>query len=114
MRLLKPNSTTHSENSPVCSVDDYPLEMKDIGAAIISLNGRYPEEGRAINHETKEILFVLEGTGKIVIEDEEFELKKECIAAIEPGERYYLEGDNMKSYVINTPEFDPSQHKYVS
>ena len=112
MKYFKPTDIHTKQNTPDCTADEFALELGHIGAAIIHLNGRYPEKGRALNHESLEMVYVLKGEGKVVIEGEEYTLTEGTLFAVEPGEKYYLEG-NMDTFVVNTPEFEVSQHEWI-
>ena len=80
--------------------------------AVADINGRYPLEGRIVNEVCKEIGYIIEGEGIIVIEDQEIKLKKGSAVLINSGERYYWEG-KMKMLISCTPEWYPEQHRDV-
>ena len=69
MKTVKKEQTKRFENSPTCVALEYPIGDKDINGAVIELNGRYPEMGRVVNTECKEIAYIIEGNGLIVIEE---------------------------------------------
>lgn len=54
----------------------------------------------------------MEGSGKIVVEGKEIELNEKDLILLEPGERFYWEG-NMKMLVPCNPAWYPEQHKEV-
>lgn len=70
-----------------CTVTEYPLlGEKNIDFAIATLSGRYPENGFVINTLSKELAYVSEGVGKLVIEGKTIELKSGDVLLIEAGE----------------------------
>jgi mannose-6-phosphate isomerase-like protein (cupin superfamily) len=85
---------------------------KDINVAYVEIRGRYPDKGRVTNEVCKEMAYITEGKGKIVVEGEEIELNELDLILLEPGERYYWEG-NLKMVVPCTPAWYPEQHKEV-
>ena len=99
----------------VSSTTIWEYEMKDgqINGAIAVIDGRYPEKGRVVNEESKELVFVLEGKGRLVIEGKEIKLHEGDLLLIEPGERYFWQG-KMKIFMANTPKWKPEQHKFVN
>jgi len=67
---------------------------KDIDMSDVEISGRYPDGGRVVNEVCKELIFVQNGSGKIVIEGEEISLEKGDQALINPGEKYFYDGKN--------------------
>jgi mannose-6-phosphate isomerase-like protein (cupin superfamily) len=112
MKIVYKNQTKKFKNSEVCTALEYPMEDKDINGAVIELAGRYPDKGRTVNLECKEMAFVIEGKGKVVIEGKEVELNEGDLVLIEPGEKFFWQG-NLKMFVPCTPSWTPEQHKQV-
>jgi len=54
----------------------------------------------------------MEGSGKIVVEGKEVILNEKDLILLEPGEKYYWEG-NMKMLVPCAPAWYSEQHKEV-
>jgi len=113
MKVVYRNQTKKFKNSQVCTAIEYPLGDKSINGAIIELNGRYPDKGRVVNLKCKELAYVVKGSGKLVVEGEEVTLKEDDLAFIEPGEKYYWDG-NMTMFTPCSPAWYPEQHKEVS
>lgn len=112
MKIIHENQTKKFKNSDACIATEYPLEDKDINVAFVEVLGRYPEEGRVTNEKCKELAYITEGSGKIVVEGEEILLNEKDLILLEPGERYYWEG-NMKMLVPCAPAWYPEQHKEI-
>ncbi|HBY20584.1 MAG: hypothetical protein A2Y24_06180 [Clostridiales bacterium GWE2_32_10] len=112
MNILHKEEGTKVELAEECTVLEYHLNDKDINVAVADINGRYPLEGRIVNEVCKEIGYIIEGEGIIVIEDQEIKLKKGSAVLINSGERYYWEG-KMKMLISCTPEWYPEQHRDV-
>jgi len=93
MKVVHRSQTEEHRNSEVCLAVEYPLGDKDINGAVIKLAGRYPGEGRVVNRECKEMAYVVSGSGRLVVEGEELELEEGSLVLIEPGERYFWEGN---------------------
>jgi hypothetical protein len=98
-------------NGKNCVVFEYPIDDKINGAAI-EISGRFPENGKLMNLECKEMIYILDGSGKIFIEDKEINLEKKCIILIEPKEKYFWQG-NFKAFFSCTPAWYPEQSKKV-
>lgn len=112
MREVRKDQAREHKNSNVCLAIEYPLGDEDINGAVIKLSGRYPDEGRVVNEECKELAYVISGSGVLVIEGKKVELSEGDMVLIEPGERYYWDG-SMTMFVPCTPAWSPEQHKEV-
>ena len=112
MKIIYKNQTKTFKNSDVCTAIEYPLGDDDINGAIIKLSGRYPDKGRVVNLKCKELAYIIEGSGRAVVEEKEVKLNKGDLVLIEPGEKYFWEG-NLIMFVPCTPAWYPEQHKEV-
>jgi len=111
MIIKKENRVVH-KNSDKCIAYEYSIEDKDINIAYIEIDGRYPDKGRVTNTECKEMLFVVEGSGKVVVEGKEIALNTHDVALILPNQKYYFEG-KLKMVMPCSPAWFPKQHKEV-
>ncbi len=112
MKTVHKNQTEKFKNSDSCIAIEYPLKDNDINGAVIELSGRYPDEGRVVNLKCKELAYIIEGSGKLVVEEKEVKLEEGDLVLIEPGEKYFWEG-NLKMFIPCTPAWYPEQHKEV-
>lgn len=112
MKEIRKDQTQRFKNSPVCTAIEYPLGDEDINGAVIELAGRYPDEGRVVNEKCKGLSFIISGSGKVVVEGKEVELQEGDMVLIEPGERYYWDGE-MTMLMSCTPAWSPEQYKEV-
>ncbi|MBU3924679.1 cupin domain-containing protein [Patescibacteria group bacterium] len=112
MKIIRKNQTKIFKNSEACVAIDYWTDDKDINGAVIELNGRYPDKGRVMNLECKEMAYVIKGSGKVSIEGVETEINKGSLILIEPGEKFFWEG-NMTMFMPCAPAWYPEQYKEV-
>jgi len=112
MKVTHKNQTKEHKNSDVCVAIEYPMGDKDINGAVVKLNGRYPDKGRVMNLKCKEMAYIIKGSGRVVVEGKETRLQGEDLVLIEPGERYFWDG-NMTMFVPCVPAWYPEQHKEV-
>jgi len=110
MKVIHKSQTEKFKNSELCMATEYPLGDKDINGAVIELTGRYPEKGRVVNLRCKELTYVISGSGKVVVEGKEINLQEGDLVLVEPGERYFWDG-NMTMFVFCVPAWYPDQHK---
>jgi mannose-6-phosphate isomerase-like protein (cupin superfamily) len=113
MKVVHKNQAIKFINSDVCSGRQYNIGDKDIDGAIININGRYPNKNFMVNLRCKELAYIIKGTGKVAIENQEFILQEGDLAFINKGEKYYWEG-NMTMFMPCTPAWYTEQHKAVN
>src|SRR3989338_9518981 len=112
MKIIHKNQTKKFKNSENCIAIEYPLGDKDINGAIVELTGRYPNKGRIVKLKCKELAYVIKGSGKIVVENEEINLKEGDLILIEPREKYFWDG-NLTMFISSIPAWYLNQHKEV-
>lgn len=112
MKFINKNQTKIFKNSEACTVIDYWTDDKDINGAVIELSGRYPDKGRAMNLECKEMAYIIKGSGRVVVEGEETKLNEGDLVLISPGEKFFWEG-NMQIFMPCTPAWHHEQYKAV-
>jgi mannose-6-phosphate isomerase-like protein (cupin superfamily) len=98
------------QNGPSCEVFEYPHHDPEIDGALIRIHGLYPEDGWARNTRSKELAYILEGSGKVRFESEERELKKGDMIIIPQNEWFAWEG-NFEMLVVCAPAFRPEQYE---
>jgi len=107
--VTQKNSEVHSLSSS-CTVHEYPIGDHDINGAVAHVHGRYPEQGFVANTEVKEMAYVISGSGKLCFNTIEIILNTGDTVIINPGEKYYWQGD-MQLFLACTPAWYPEQHK---
>lgn len=112
MKIIRKNQAKVFKNSEACTAIEYPMGDKDINGAVIELNGRYPEKNRVVNLKCKELAYIIKGSGRVVIEGKEIKLNEGSLVLIEPGEKFFWEG-NMTMFMPCAPAWYPEQYKEV-
>jgi len=112
MRIIKQDQTQVFKNSDMMTSREYPFGDKDINAAVIELDGRYPEAGFVMNKVCKEIAYIIDGDGTLTTGGETHELHKGDTAFILPGEKYYFEG-RLTMFMPCAPAWYAEQHVEV-
>jgi mannose-6-phosphate isomerase-like protein (cupin superfamily) len=112
MEFVKKSQAKKLQNTPVCLVWEYDIKDRQIDGAVAEIKGRYPDKDRVVNENSKELVFILEGRGRVVVEGRQIKLSKGDLVLISPKERYYFQGD-LKLFLVNTPKWTPQQHKLV-
>ena len=112
MKIIRKKETQVFKNSGACTAIEYPMDDKDINGAVIELNGRYPDKGFAVNEISKEMAYVIEGSGKVVVENKEFVVENGDLVLINPNEQFYWEG-KMTIFMPCAPAWSPDQYKIL-
>ena len=112
MKIIRKDQTKRIRNSSGCVAIEYPLGDKDINGAIIELTGREPDKGRVVNLQCKELAYIINGSGKVVINNQEIFLEAGDLILIETGEKFFWEG-NMTMFMPCAPAWHHDQYKNV-
>lgn len=93
---------------------DYPSLDKDINVGVIKIFGRSPKTGYQVNENCKELLYILRGSGKLFLKENnrKVEFKQGDVIVIDKNEYYAFDGD-FEAICPCTPAWTSEQHKYV-
>src|SRR5688572_9134060 len=97
-------------NSDRCVAYEYTTTDSAINGAVVEMEGRYPDKGLVVNHDVTEMLYILDGSGKVIVNGDEQPLHSGDVVIIKPGERYWYEG-TLKVFAACTPPWTPEQHE---
>ncbi|MBQ6492630.1 MAG: DUF861 domain-containing protein [Erysipelotrichaceae bacterium] len=111
MKIIRKNEAVIGANSDKCKTYDYPFSNFEIGFALSEISGRYPAEGFVMNQECTEIVYILEGQGKLVLSNETVEFKEGDSIIINKGEKYFWDAQYCKMSMSCSPKWSPEQHK---
>ena len=111
--LIKKSETRKKQTAKGCTVWEHDHPTDNLSLATSLIDGRYPEEKRVINLECEEMCYVIGGSGTIHSDKGIFEINEGDSYSFEIGEKYAIEGDNLKLVLINAPKWRLDQHKVV-
>lgn len=99
-------------NSASCQVTEYgSVGEADMAEALI--NGRYPEIGFAVNHESNMMVRVIAGTGIIAVRGAEYELHPGSVVCVDKETPYYYEGNSLHIVMVCSPAWTLEQYSNV-
>ncbi len=113
MEIVKDEQKRTLKPFPFLTLHEYDMEDPYLGAGIAELDGRYPEKDFVTNESSRELVYVLRGSGNIIMPDKEIPLSAGDVLLIAPGDVYAWSG-KMALYMANTPRFKPTQHRNVA
>lgn len=114
MQIIKKGQAAKFANSEKCKLEGYAFEDKGIDLAIAEITGRYPDEGYCQNLVSKELVYVLDGEGKLHFEDKVVEFSKGDTILILNKEKYYWETKYCKVALVCAPAFSVEQYKIIN
>lgn len=113
MKVIKSEEAIKGSNSDKCKTVEYSFGDKEIDLGLATITGRYPENGYCVNLISKELIYVLEGSGKLYFEDRVIEFLTGDSILIDNNEKYYWETEFCKVSMTCTPAWTEEQHKLV-
>lgn len=114
MKIITKPETVAFVNSKSCSGQSFPFGDEDLDIAVVTVDGRYPDNGHLVNEVCKEIAYVLSGHGSVGVGPDTHNLSPGDAVMINPGEKFYWQGTKLKMLMPCAPAFLPSQHKEVA
>ena len=113
MKVCKKENSVLYKKSNECHNMEYPLGDPDINVSVATVNGKYPETGYCINLEVKELLYIMEGAGKLIKKDEIIEFKAGDVILVGKAEAYRWDA-NCKVLISCAPAWYEEQHKLIN
>ena len=113
MKFIKKSNAVKGANSNKCETLEYSFKDKDMDLGIATITGRYLENGFCVNTISKELIYVLDGNGKLYFENNCIEFEKGDSILINSNEKYYWDSEYCIVSMTCTPAWNEEQHKFV-
>lgn len=113
MRIIKKEDAELFNNSPVCDVVEYSFGDCDLDLGVSTIKGRYPDKGFSLNEKSKMIVYVVEGKGKLYLEDDMIYFEVGDTILINAGEKYYWDSDYCVLSIVSNPAWSALQYKQI-
>lgn len=113
MEMIKNKDALQTNNSDKCEVIEYSFEDKHMDLGLATITGRYPEKFFCVNTISKELIYVMEGSGKLYFQNKSIDFEKGDTILIQNNEKYYWETKYCKVSIICTPAFSKEQYRLV-
>jgi len=111
--LLKKEDANKKQNSDFCTVWEYEYCNKNSSFATALIDGRYPEEKRAVNLNCDQVYYVISGHGIINSEKGSFNINPGDLYYFNKGEKYWVQATNLFVIILNTPKWEYEQYASV-
>lgn len=113
MQIIRNRDAAKGANSSNCKTIEYSFDDKTIDLGVATITGRYPENGYCTNTISKELIYVIEGNGKIYFEKESVEFTKGDSILIDANEKYYWDSTYCIVSISCAPAWSEEQYKIV-
>jgi len=111
--LIKKSQRKKKQLAREAFVYEYPNAGKELGIAVVELNGRVPDEGMIKNQVCYETYYVMSGSAQVFIHGDIMDIGEGDVLQIKPGQKYYIEASNLKLMVSTAPAFYPEQWENI-
>ena len=112
MNIIQSSQTKKIQATPTTTIWEFELDEKAISGAVTEINGRYPEKGFAVNKKSKELAFVLSGSGYVITPTIKRPIGVGDLVFLDKKESFAWEGA-LTLFMVTTPKFDPKQHRLI-
>ncbi|MCI9434519.1 MAG: cupin domain-containing protein [Bacilli bacterium] len=115
MKIVTEKQAKTFKYASTSSCLDYSIDLneKKLDFCINTITGRYPEKGYCTNLECEEICYILDGSGKIFVKNNDaISFNKGDIIFINKEDIYYWRG-NFKLVIVCTPAWSKDQCKLI-
>lgn len=111
--LIKANEAIKKENTSSCIVWEYNFPIKELWFATALINWRYPNTGKAVNHECDELYYIISGNGIIHDESGDYPVHQWDCFLFEKQKWYRVEGTKLNIALPTSPAWFLSQYKCI-
>lgn len=108
--MLIRKSERDSKGDDIVSVYEYPFGNKDLDVAVAEINGLYPKEGFVINRDVDMIYYIISGDAEITVENKKYDVHEGDSLFIKKGNKYRINGKNLKAVLSSSPAWNPDQY----
>ncbi len=109
MNIIPSSESKKIQATPTTTIWEFTMDDKSLSSAVSQINGRYPEQGFAINEICKEIAFVVSGSGHVITPHQARPINIGDLIFLDKRESFAWEG-SLTLFMATTPKFDPKQH----
>ena len=111
--VLKASQAVTMQGDHVSRFFEYQFDFQRASLGVSEINGRYPAAGYDIDSEVEQIWYVENGSGIIWIGGSEHAVKHGDMIHIPPGDKFWIQGAELRLIVASGPPWFPDQHKHV-
>ena len=103
----------HTIQSSVSTIiHEYQMDEPNISGSVAKIHGRYPETGFAVNEVSKEIVYITQGSGKLIQANSEIHFEESDVLFIDKNELFAWQGIFPCSWSLR-PNSTPNSTQYL-
>jgi len=111
--VIKQSEIVTSQENGISRFHEYQFPFKNASLGISEINGRYPEAGFDVDEEVEASWYVEEGKATIWIGGQEHTVEKGDMIYVPQGEKYWINGQDLRLVVCSSQPWFPEQHKHL-
>ncbi|OGK17700.1 hypothetical protein A2866_05965 [Candidatus Roizmanbacteria bacterium RIFCSPHIGHO2_01_FULL_39_8] len=112
--LIKKSEIKRIQEHPGSTFHEYNLPFQNVSVGVSEISGRYPHSGFDVDQEVEQVWYIEQGKGRVWLLNSFYELSEGDMVLIPKGEKYWIEGTNLKLVVVSSPPWFPKQHTHIS
>lgn len=112
MELVKKSQSIKLTPTLSTTIWEFPTNDTTISGALAQIKGKYPETGYVLNEVSYELVYVVSGSGRLVMPEKTVTFNQGDQILLVPNEKYRWEG-NFTIFMATAPKFEPQQHKVL-
>ena len=112
--VLKASQAVTTQADDVSRFHEYQFDFLHASLGVSEINGRYPATGYDVDGKVEQIWYVEKGSGTIWVGGGEHTVEHGDMIHIPPGEKFWIDGAELRLVVASGPPWFPEQHQHVT
>jgi mannose-6-phosphate isomerase-like protein (cupin superfamily) len=114
MKIFAPQNSAHVIGEHSGSIfHEYDLPFQKFSVGVSEIEGTYPPTGFDVDTQVEAVWYVLSGTGRVSVAGKIYDLKTGDMILLPVGEKFWIEGHQLKLVVTSSPPWTPEQHQHI-
>lgn len=111
--VIKKSEVFTSQENGTSRFHEYQFPFKNASLGVSEINGRYPTKGYDVDEKVEASWYVEHGKATIFIAGQTYNLEAGDMIYVPAGEKFWIEGENLRLVVCSSPMWTPEQHKHI-
>ena len=111
--IIKKSEAISTQENEISRFYEYQFPFKKASLGVSEINGRYPESGYDVDEKVEQIWYVESGIATVWIDGLEYNVEKGDMIYVPEGQKYWINGNNLKLIVASGSPWFYEQHKHI-
>jgi mannose-6-phosphate isomerase-like protein (cupin superfamily) len=111
--VIKKSQAITTQDIGTSRFHEYRFTFKNASLGVSEINGRYPTSGYDVDEAVEQSWYVESGAGSVWAAGQVWPIGQGDMVHLLPGEKYWIEGNDLRLIVASSPEWSEAQHKHV-